>query len=177
MDIDGGRDAGHYLDPDQDRDLTPIPVQPSPLPSSRINQSLTISDLQPLGSGAGDAMPASTLDYNHGPGSGGWWVPRLPSPVSDGAEDLTSSRSSPSDTEMAFHPLSPCDRPRKWPVAPDEPPGGFLVESPDANKAPPSGTTVATGKKKVGFSMGYRSDCDKCRRKVPGHYSHIIRDG
>lgn len=28
---------------------------------------------------------------------------------------------------------------------------------------------------KVGFSMGYRSDCDKCLRKVPGHYSHIIR--
>lgn len=28
---------------------------------------------------------------------------------------------------------------------------------------------------KVGFSMGYRSDCDKCLRKVPGHYSHITR--
>lgn len=22
--------------------------------------------------------------------------------------------------------------------------------------------------------MGYRADCDKCRCKVPGHYSHII---
>ena len=28
---------------------------------------------------------------------------------------------------------------------------------------------------KVSFSMGYRADCDKCLRKVPGHYSHIIR--
>lgn len=24
------------------------------------------------------------------------------------------------------------------------------------------------------FSMGYRSDCEKCRMKVPGHFSHII---
>lgn len=24
------------------------------------------------------------------------------------------------------------------------------------------------------FSMGYRSDCEKCRLKVPGHFSHII---
>ena len=22
--------------------------------------------------------------------------------------------------------------------------------------------------------MGYRADCDKCRCKVPGHYSHIV---
>jgi hypothetical protein len=25
-----------------------------------------------------------------------------------------------------------------------------------------------------GFSMGYRSDCEKCRMKVPGHFSHVI---
>lgn len=24
------------------------------------------------------------------------------------------------------------------------------------------------------FSMGFRADCDKCRMKVPGHFSHII---
>jgi hypothetical protein len=28
---------------------------------------------------------------------------------------------------------------------------------------------------KIVFSMGYRADCDKCREKVPGHYSHILR--
>lgn len=27
------------------------------------------------------------------------------------------------------------------------------------------------------FSMGYRADCDKCRLKVPGHFSHIITYG
>lgn len=29
------------------------------------------------------------------------------------------------------------------------------------------------GMKKT-FSMGYRADCEKCRNKVPGHFSHII---
>ncbi|RDL42066.1 Uncharacterized protein BP5553_02045 [Venustampulla echinocandica] len=27
---------------------------------------------------------------------------------------------------------------------------------------------------KKSFSMGYRADCEKCRLKVPGHFSHII---
>lgn len=27
---------------------------------------------------------------------------------------------------------------------------------------------------KRSFSIGYRSDCDKCRDKVPGHFNHII---
>lgn len=36
-------------------------------------------------------------------------------------------------------------------------------------------TNQSSGSKKISFSMGYRADCDKCRRKVPGHYSHIIR--
>lgn len=30
------------------------------------------------------------------------------------------------------------------------------------------------GKKK--FSMGYRSDCEKCRNGVPGHYNHIYME-
>jgi hypothetical protein len=28
---------------------------------------------------------------------------------------------------------------------------------------------------KVILSMGFRADCDKCRSRVPGHYSHILR--
>ncbi|TVY16446.1 hypothetical protein LARI1_G005545 [Lachnellula arida] len=33
--------------------------------------------------------------------------------------------------------------------------------------------SVTTGAKRS-FSMGYRADCEKCRMKVPGHFSHII---
>ena len=25
------------------------------------------------------------------------------------------------------------------------------------------------------LSMGYRADCDKCRARVPGHYTHVLR--
>lgn len=34
-------------------------------------------------------------------------------------------------------------------------------------------TNYASGVKKS-FTMGYRPDCEKCRNKVPGHFSHII---
>jgi hypothetical protein len=33
--------------------------------------------------------------------------------------------------------------------------------------------TDRTGMKRS-FSMGYRADCEKCRNKVPNHFSHII---
>ena len=28
---------------------------------------------------------------------------------------------------------------------------------------------------KLTFSMGYRADCEKCRTRVPGHYSHVTK--
>ena len=31
------------------------------------------------------------------------------------------------------------------------------------------------GKEKVSLSMGYRADCEKCRSRVPGHWSHVVR--
>ncbi|KAF1953497.1 hypothetical protein CC80DRAFT_139983 [Byssothecium circinans] len=44
--------------------------------------------------------------------------------------------------------------------------------------APP---TPARGRKRSGaltgsgrFSMGYREDCERCRQRVPGHYSHFL---
>jgi hypothetical protein len=49
--------------------------------------------------------------------------------------------------------------------------------------APPPGvvTTPSRGRKRSGalsgrgkFSMGYRDDCEKCRMRVPGHYSHFL---
>jgi hypothetical protein len=35
------------------------------------------------------------------------------------------------------------------------------------------GNSNGTGLKRS-FTMGYRADCEKCRNKVPGHFSHII---
>lgn len=28
----------------------------------------------------------------------------------------------------------------------------------------------------VRFSMGYRADCEKCVRRVAGHYSHVVNE-
>jgi hypothetical protein len=48
---------------------------------------------------------------------------------------------------------------------------------------PPPGavTTPTRGRKRSGalsgkgrFLMGYRDDCEKCRQRVPGHYSHFL---
>ncbi|KAK2801672.1 hypothetical protein FQN51_005216 [Onygenales sp. PD_10] len=36
-------------------------------------------------------------------------------------------------------------------------------------------TPRPAGRSKISIAMGYRADCDKCQRRVPGHYSHIIR--
>lgn len=38
----------------------------------------------------------------------------------------------------------------------------------------PGGDPGEGGMMKRSFTMGYRSDCEKCRLKVPGHFSHII---
>ena len=44
-----------------------------------------------------------------------------------------------------------------------------------------AGPTAKKGRARSGaitdkrkFSMGYRDDCDKCRARVPGHYSHFL---
>ena len=46
---------------------------------------------------------------------------------------------------------------------------------------PPPSATPTRGRKRSGaltgmgrFSMGYRDDCEKCRLRVPGHYSHFL---
>jgi hypothetical protein len=47
-------------------------------------------------------------------------------------------------------------------------------------EAPPT-PTARKGRARSGaftgkgrFSMGYRDDCDKCRARIPGHYSHFL---
>lgn len=37
------------------------------------------------------------------------------------------------------------------------------------------GAIVGGPQGKAILSMGFRSDCEKCRQKVPGHWSHVLR--
>ncbi|PYI10555.1 hypothetical protein BO78DRAFT_204408 [Aspergillus sclerotiicarbonarius CBS 121057] len=100
-----------------------------------------------------------------------WWCgQRLPSPVSDDEDAMAvSSKDSASDADMTY--LSQPASPPPWD------PGTTADLQPSMGLADHAvrGNSPNPASKKMAFSMGYRADCDKCRRKVPGHYSHIIR--
>lgn len=122
----------------------------------KIDQSMTLSDSY-IYNGAG---PTPTRNNR-----------RLPSPISeDEAISPSSLIQSLGDVQMEVEELAdtiaeePQATPKKghtrskhslrnW--------GGFGSETP--------GVGIRRG-----FSMGYRSDCEKCRMRVPGHFSHVI---
>lgn len=35
------------------------------------------------------------------------------------------------------------------------------------------GQTLGSGKSTI--AMGYRTDCEKCRASVPGHFNHVVK--
>jgi hypothetical protein len=100
---------------------------------------------------------------------------RLPSPISEDedASGVASCRT-PSDVEMTYDststPLPFAESGgRPWTDSLVMPQAGRLSASisPKPSELP---------RKKPVLVMGYRADCDKCRRRVPGHYSHIKND-
>lgn len=181
MDVDMGRNFPPLVNGD---DLSPWPmetqkngiVQPSPIPRSLIDQSLNIDAGNPIASNQ-TLSPANpnSIDMDHdpvlptedskGPNSAKnqeavWCCPRLPSPISEDEDvpaEMPYTLSNPASPH-SHHERSP------WNIT-----TGMQTST---NK---DTTSEETGSKKVTFFMGYRADCDKCRQKVPGHYSHIIR--
>ncbi|KAJ5088252.1 hypothetical protein N7456_011868 [Penicillium angulare] len=101
---------------------------------------------------------------------------RLPSPVSDDDHDTNMESVAPSDTDMAFYSHSPqCS-----PVPGCTESTSFLKPALcHSSTAQDSDATTRSSnpltRKKPTLVMGYRADCDKCRRQIPGHYSHIIQ--
>lgn len=186
MDVDMGREIPSLVN--GDGGLLPFPtnirnhndsVQPSPIPRSLVEQSLNITPNQALPS----ANYNSAVPMDHCPtlSTGGsdvkiqepaWQCyPRLPSPISeDGDVPASDCKTSSNDAEMSYtlsHPASPHGHDfhhDQWQQR-----GISEVTGPSS-----SATRRTPSKKKVTFFMGYRADCDKCQRKVPGHYSHII---
>ena len=121
---------------------------------------------------------------------------RLPSPISEG-EDAHAQAASPgmvldgSTTNLAHRLASQASI-----TTPGEQRGDPMNETHQQEVERPAGeagpTTPSPGRKghtrsrhtidswtwqpgmKKTFSMGYRTDCEKCRMKVPGHFNHII---
>ncbi|ORY14783.1 hypothetical protein BCR34DRAFT_598910 [Clohesyomyces aquaticus] len=97
---------------------------------------------------------------------------RMPSPISED-EDIPDTPTALTQSQLSrlsvtsHHPASE----------------NMEIEgSKDDERAPPGVvTTPNKGRKRSGaftgkgrFSMGYREDCEKCKAKVPGHYSHFL---
>ncbi|KAL4930693.1 uncharacterized protein BDV17DRAFT_36487 [Aspergillus undulatus] len=110
-----------------------------------------------------------------------WWhCPRLPSPVSDNGDSMSDIKGTSDEADMDYE-LSPAgsapllssvNSPAMEAEAADMRERLSSLDLPDQANAKSSSNLKPP--KKLGFSMGYRADCDKCRRRVPGHYSHII---
>jgi hypothetical protein len=114
---------------------------------------------------------------------------RLPSPISEsGGEELGSPRM------MTWHDGHPGMPPRAASAmeisAPARTMGNLSIAGNDNMEVEaPSGQTPRKGHTrsrhtlnswtqvpgmKKSFSIGFRTDCEKCRQKVPGHFNHII---
>lgn len=143
-------------------------ILPSPIPHSLVNQSLTLTDRHPLSPFSSQvASPAGEHSTTHQRLSqaADMMMPaahpcnqRLPSPVSEGEDAQATLGGSSSTMNMTVHPLDHIES------------GGR-----SSNKAMSLASTAKVAKKKKApLAMGFRADCDKCRQKVPGHYSHII---
>lgn len=170
-------------------------VQPSPIPHNLVSQFLNISEQSKVftiseHSSAGNPSPIvmdqafveSTNKIGHREklstecsqktfGS----TQRLPSPISEDENAMSRGKCSMSDAEMASG-ASRSTSPALTPFQRD--PSQWFGRTESQQQARQSGHPNGPhlSKKKVSFSMGFRADCDKCLRKVPGHYSHIIRN-
>ncbi|PKX90839.1 uncharacterized protein P174DRAFT_453743 [Aspergillus novofumigatus IBT 16806] len=170
-------------------------VQPSPIPHNLVNQFLNISG-QPKASSIpehnsavnpsaqvmdqafvestnkiGPPQKLSTESSQKTSGS----TQRLPSPISEDDNTASHGKCSTSDAEMTSG-ASRSTSPALSPFQRD--PSQWFGTTESQQQATRSGypNLPHLNKKKVSFAMGFRADCDKCLRKVPGHYSHIIRN-
>lgn len=110
------------------------------------------------------------------------WVPRLP----DDNFAMNLSLGSASGTVAESHTVLRRNPPFQNDVNPtacseslgDTNPGNSnRANTPPFANTPPAddSSTPKQNRKKLSIAMGYRADCDKCQRRVPGHYSHIIQ--
>jgi hypothetical protein len=98
---------------------------------------------------------------------------RMPSPISED-EDIPDTPTALTQSQLSR--LSVTSNAERMDVE-------IRDGSEEFDMEPPPGvvTTPSKGRKRSGalsrigrFAMGYREDCDKCRQRVPGHYSHFL---
>ncbi|KAF5848606.1 hypothetical protein GGP41_009735 [Bipolaris sorokiniana] len=90
---------------------------------------------------------------------------RMPSPISedDDIPDTPTAQTQSQLSRLCVSPASTTDA-----MDTETRPTTASPNTPRGRKR--SGALTGMGR----FSMGYRDDCEKCRQRVPGHYSHFL---
>ena len=135
-------------------------------------------------------IPASPMSPGESATEAAWWQRRrLPSPAEEVEHEdtLMSSSVGMIDTMLPRLNVSPPNRvnikdshmSRQAMSVTSNPDGGSMKRtSSPFGRARSNATSVGTNPATVSttrLSMGYRADCEKCIRRVPGHYTHIVR--
>ena len=89
---------------------------------------------------------------------------RLPSPISE-------DEAMESPTDMIGGMLDRPDMDDEQKNRPISAPNNII---PTKQQFARRGAVAGLGSK-LAFSMGYRADCEKCRIRLPGHYSHVTK--
>ncbi|KAJ5082096.1 hypothetical protein N7532_011139 [Penicillium argentinense] len=173
-----------------------IPSQPSPIPRALVNRSLDInaSALTAPGFGHEDAdqqyqnqadtiMEDSPFHKDQAPPLPPPAI-RIPSPISDDDMTMANTNTSDAGAYQASYQVSYRASPAPGldygnistePVA-AHPMSPAASASSNASQTTPVPTSCSeSSHRRSALVMGYRADCDKCRCKVPGHYSHIVQ--
>ncbi|KAF1842600.1 uncharacterized protein K460DRAFT_346623 [Cucurbitaria berberidis CBS 394.84] len=90
---------------------------------------------------------------------------RIPSPISED-EDIPDTPTALTQSQLSRLSFSHANADQME----TEIPPTTLTLPPTPRGRKRSGALTGMGR----FSMGYREDCDKCRQRVPGHYSHFL---
>lgn len=103
---------------------------------------------------------------------------RLPSPISESDDCMAHSPGNSAAMHAMEHPNAMMDV--EMPRQANSDDGEGDPDSPSSHRKGHTRSrhtvnswTWQPGMKRS-FSIGFRSDCDKCRDKVPGHFNHII---
>lgn len=174
-------------------------VQPSPISHNLISQSLNMDGGHPVATNQilfanSDTNVAMNEDFvseaevsglypgaarNH---ESVWWtLPGVPSPISeDEGVCVTGTATPASEAEMPSSTSYPASAnsygvhdQALWNTDMQAPSTNHTISREETKSSIPAANR-ASNKKKLNIFMGYRADCEKCRQKVPGHYSHII---
>lgn len=144
--------------PDPSAGRLPTPIRPTFRRSGMSGMCYTASN-----SAANNPPPA----WNHT--SRQHQQDRMPSPISEDEDNFPDTPTAFTQSQLSRLSFSHAEQ------MDVESPG----ETPGELRLPP---TTPRGRKRSGaltaapgrFAMGYRDDCEKCRLRVPGHYSHFL---